>query len=93
MLSALWRESPAAPAASGEQLATMASLLHTDAAGRPLVSALIEQSGLGAQAWLEQYLRAYLVPLLHCFYALRTGVHAARGEPHPGAEGRHRCSG
>ncbi|MCC9198317.1 IucA/IucC family siderophore biosynthesis protein [Arthrobacter sp. zg-Y820] len=69
MLSALWRESPLERLDSGEQLATMASLLHTDAGGRPLASALIEQSGLGAQAWLEQYLRAYLVPLLHCFYA------------------------
>ena len=69
MLSALWRESPLPRLQSGEQLATMAALLHTDAAGRPLVSALIEQSGLSAQAWLEQYLRAYLVPLLHCFYA------------------------
>ena len=69
MLSALWRESPLPRLHSGEQLATMAALLHTDAAGRPLVSALIEQSGLSARAWLEQYLRAYLVPLLHCFYA------------------------
>lgn len=69
MLSALWRESPVPHLGEGEQLATMASLLHTDASGRPFVSALIEQSGLSAQAWLEQYLRAYLVPLLHSFYA------------------------
>lgn len=69
MLSALWRESPLERLDDGEQLATMASLLHTDASGRPLASALIEQSGLGAKAWLEQHLRAYLVPLLHCFYA------------------------
>ncbi|WP_354180968.1 IucA/IucC family siderophore biosynthesis protein [Arthrobacter sp. UYP6] len=69
MLSALWRESPITLLAPGEQLATMASLLHTDAAGRPLASALIEQSGLTARAWLEQYLQAYLVPLLHSFYA------------------------
>ena len=69
MLSALWRESPLPRLDSGEQLATMASLLHTDAAGRPMVSALIERSGLSARAWLEQYLQAYLVPLLHCFYA------------------------
>ena len=69
MLSALWRESPLPRLRSGEQLATMASLLHTDGTGRPLVSALIERSGLSARAWLEQYLQAYLVPLLHCFYA------------------------
>jgi len=69
MLSALWRESPLPRLKAGEQLATMASLLHTDAAGHPLVSALVEQSGLSASDWLEQYLKAYLVPLLHCLYA------------------------
>lgn len=46
MLSALWRESPLPLLKDGQQLATMASLLHVDSAGRPLVSALIEQSGL-----------------------------------------------
>ena len=69
MLSALWRESPLERLDDGEQLATMAALLHTDASGRPLASALIQESGLSARAWLEQYLRAYLVPLLHSFYA------------------------
>lgn len=69
MLSALWRESPLPRLDDGEQLATMAALLHTDTNGRPLVSALIRQSGLDAEVWLKQYLQAYLVPLLHCFYA------------------------
>ena len=71
MLAALWRESPMDRLASGEQLATMASLLHTDQSGRPFVSALIQRSGLPARAWLQEYLRAYLVPVLHCFYAYR----------------------
>ena len=69
MLSALWRESPLPRLDDGEQLATMAALLHTDTNGQPLVSALIRQSGLDAEVWLKQYLQAYLVPLLHCFYA------------------------
>ena len=34
MLAALWRESPVPRLADGERLATMASLLHRDAAGR-----------------------------------------------------------
>ncbi|MGW9404080.1 IucA/IucC family protein [Arthrobacter sp. NPDC055585] len=71
MLAALWRESPLEQLEDGAQLATMASLLHTDAAGTPLVSALIRKSGVDARTWLDRYLRAYLVPVLHCFYKYR----------------------
>jgi siderophore synthetase component len=69
MLAALWRESPVASLAGGERLATMASLLHTDRAGRSFAGALIEGSGLTPREWLKPYLRAYLTPLLHSFYA------------------------
>ncbi|MFG2052524.1 IucA/IucC family protein [Micromonospora sp. NPDC048930] len=69
MLAALWRESPLPGLAPGRRLATMASLLHVDPAGRPLVAALVARSGLTAAAWLRRYLDAYLVPLLHAFYA------------------------
>lgn len=69
MLAALWRESPVPKLEPGQRLATMASLLHVDAGGRPLVSALIAESGLPAHQWLRRYLDAYLVPLLHCLYA------------------------
>ncbi|WLQ08363.1 IucA/IucC family protein [Arthrobacter oryzae] len=68
MLSALWRESPLPQLADGQQLATMASLLHVDAAGKPMVSALIKQSGLEPGEWLRRYFEAYLVPLVHCLY-------------------------
>lgn len=68
MLSALWRESPLPLLKDGQQLATMASLLHVDAAGKPMVSALIEQSGMEPAAWLRQYFEAYLVPVVHCLY-------------------------
>ena len=71
MLAALWRESPLPKLEAGEQLATMASLLHTDPAGAPFVSALIRRSGLPARDWLSRYLQAYLIPVLHCFYAYR----------------------
>lgn len=69
MLAALWRESPVPALAPGQRLATMASLLHTDTAGRSLAAALIEESGQSPQEWLRRYLDAYLVPLLHAFYA------------------------
>lgn len=68
MLSALWRESPLPLLQDGQQLATMASLLHVDASGRPMVSALIERSGLPAGDWLRRYFEAYLVPLVHCLF-------------------------
>ncbi len=68
MLSALWRESPVTLLKEGRQLATMASLLHVDSAGKPMVSALMERSGLKPVDWLRRYFEAYLVPLVHCLY-------------------------
>ncbi|WP_461188870.1 IucA/IucC family protein [Arthrobacter sp. Z4-13] len=68
MLSALWRESPLPLLQDGQQLATMASLLHVDSAGKPVVSAFIERSGLAPEDWLRRYFEAYLVPLVHCLY-------------------------
>ncbi|MFB9545271.1 IucA/IucC family protein [Micromonospora sagamiensis] len=69
MLAALWRESPVPGLAPGRRLATMASLVHVDADGRSLAAALVEESGLAPEVWLRRYLDAYLVPLLHAFYA------------------------
>ncbi|MFI5731319.1 IucA/IucC family protein [Kribbella sp. NPDC051587] len=68
MLAALWRESPIPQLQPGERLATMASLLHVDRDGASFVGALITKSGLPANEWLRQYLDAYLVPLLQCYY-------------------------
>ncbi|MEU9300312.1 IucA/IucC family siderophore biosynthesis protein [Streptomyces sp. NPDC048269] len=68
MLAALWRESPVNSLRGDERLATMASLLHVDAEGKSFAGALIAESGLTPAEWLRHYLRAYLVPLLHCFY-------------------------
>ncbi|MET9437395.1 IucA/IucC family siderophore biosynthesis protein [Streptomyces sp. NPDC006551] len=69
MLAALWRESPVPSLAPGERLATMASLLHVDHEGASLAGALVKDSGLAPTEWLRGYLDAYLLPLLHCFYA------------------------
>ncbi|UEL28975.1 IucA/IucC family siderophore biosynthesis protein [Pseudarthrobacter sp. L1SW] len=68
MLSALWRESPLSLLQDGQQLSTMAALLHVDADGTPLVSAFIERSGLTAEDWLRRYFEVYLVPLVHCLF-------------------------
>ncbi|MFJ6634029.1 IucA/IucC family protein [Streptomyces sp. NPDC091376] len=69
MLAALWRESPVNTIQDGERLATMASLLHTDRSGKSLAGALITESGQAPEVWLRRYLDAYLLPVLHCFYA------------------------
>ncbi|MFC7878658.1 IucA/IucC family protein, partial [Isoptericola sp. NPDC057391] len=69
MLAALWRESPLPRTARGERLATMASLLHRDASGRSLATALVRESGIAPEAWLRAYLDAYLYPLVHCLRA------------------------
>ncbi|MER7620273.1 IucA/IucC family siderophore biosynthesis protein [Streptomyces sp. NPDC126503] len=69
MLAALWRESPVPSLAEGERLATMASLLHVDHTGASFAGALIKESGLEPTAWLRGYLDAYLLPVLHSFYA------------------------
>ncbi|QIP86380.1 IucA/IucC family siderophore biosynthesis protein [Streptomyces sp. Tu 2975] len=69
MLAALWRESPVASLEDGERLATMASLLHVDHEGASFAGALIAESGLAPTEWLRGYLDAYLLPVLHSFYA------------------------
>ncbi|MET8979058.1 IucA/IucC family siderophore biosynthesis protein [Streptomyces sp. NPDC004539] len=69
MLAALWRESPVSALQDGEQLATMASLIHVDHQGRSLAAELIARSGLEPADWLRRYLDAYYTPLLHSFYA------------------------
>ncbi|MEU6916607.1 IucA/IucC family protein [Streptomyces olindensis] len=69
MLAALWRESPVPSLQEGEQLATMASLVHVDDQGASVAGALIERSDLAPTEWLRRYLQAYFTPLLHSFYA------------------------
>jgi len=68
MLAALWRESPDAKLKSGERVMTMASLLHQDQSGDALIKHIIKASGLATGDWVQRYLDAYLVPLIHCLY-------------------------
>ncbi|UUW90676.1 GNAT family N-acetyltransferase [Pimelobacter simplex] len=69
MIAALWRESPVPRTPAGEQLTTMAALLHRDADGDALVTAWIKASPVDAATWVRAYLRAYLRPLVHCLHA------------------------
>lgn len=68
MLACLWRESPAPHLKTGQNLMTMAALLHSDQQGVPLLPELIRASGISPIKWVKSYLRCYLQPLLHCFY-------------------------
>ncbi|GAB4085586.1 hypothetical protein GCM10028784_22160 [Myceligenerans cantabricum] len=69
MLAALWRESPVPRLETGERAMTMAGLLHRDASGQALATALVAASGLGPEQWVRSYLDAYLYPLVHCLLA------------------------
>ncbi len=68
MLASLWRESPIANTTKGQQPMTMAALLHVDHHGEALLPKIIQKSGISIEDWLRHYLKAYLSPLLHCFY-------------------------
>ncbi|WP_118952655.1 IucA/IucC family protein [Taibaiella helva] len=68
MLACLWRESPGSKLKPGQQLMTMAALLHIDNDGAAFLPELIRASGLDTASWLKRYLECYFSPLLHCFY-------------------------
>lgn len=68
MIAVLWRENPLQLVESGQQVMTMAALLHKDQQGNALLPALILASGLSTHKWLTCYLDSYFVPLLHCLY-------------------------
>ncbi|SEL67720.1 Siderophore synthetase component [Aquimarina amphilecti] len=68
MLASLWRESPIANVTEKQQAMTMAAFLHVDHNGEALLPRIIQKSGLIIEDWLGLYLKAYLCPLLHCFY-------------------------
>lgn len=69
MIAALWRESPVPRTPPGEQLTTMAALLHRDADGDALITAWIKASPVDAADWVRAWLRVYLRPLVHCLHA------------------------
>ncbi len=68
MLASLWRESPYSVVKNNQKPITMAALLHIDHHGNALLPEMIKNSGLSIDDWIRKYLRAYLCPMLHCFY-------------------------
>ena len=68
MLASLWRQSPYQFVNDHQTPITMAALLHIDHEGNALLPEFIKVSGLSIDDWLAKYLKAYLSPLLHCFY-------------------------
>lgn len=67
-LGALWRESAENYLQENEQMITMASLLYVDNNGIPLIQAFAEKANMNLKEWIENYLNAYLTPLLHIYY-------------------------
>ncbi|MET7502320.1 IucA/IucC family protein [Streptomyces microflavus] len=79
ILGAIWREPLPPRLAPGERARTLASLLHTDPAGRAFTAELVERSGLAPAAWLTRLFAALLPPLLHFLYRYGT-VFSPHGE-------------
>ncbi|MFD4691660.1 IucA/IucC family protein [Streptomyces sp. NPDC058463] len=79
ILGAIWREPLQPRLAPGERARTLASLLHTDAAGRAFTAELVARSGLTPAAWLTRLFAALLPPLLHFLYRYGT-VFSPHGE-------------
>lgn len=68
MLASLWRESPISAIDDNQKPITMAAFLHIDHEGNALLPHIIKTSGLTIENWLQKYFKAYLSPLVHCFY-------------------------
>lgn len=68
MLASLWRESPFSVVKENQKPITMAALLHIDHFGNALVPEMIKDAGISTDDWIRKYLKAYLSPMLHCFY-------------------------
>ncbi|MFD8940440.1 IucA/IucC family protein [Streptomyces californicus] len=79
LLGAIWREPLPPRLAPGERARTLASLLHTDPAGRAFTAELVERSGLAPEVWLKRLFAALLPPLLHFLYRYGT-VFSPHGE-------------
>lgn len=72
MLGAIWRESPEKQLPEGWRPMMMGALAQCDSKGRPVVSALIQRSGLSHEQWLGRVFETVAVPLYH--FMCRYGV-------------------
>ncbi|MFE3830739.1 IucA/IucC family protein [Streptomyces sp. NPDC059092] len=79
LLGTIWREPLQTRLAPGERARTLASLIHTDPAGRAFTAELVARSGLGPEEWLRRLFAALLPALLHFLYRYGT-VFSPHGE-------------
>lgn len=77
MLGVIWRENPSCYLQEGEQAVLMAALMETDNAGRPLIDAWIQRSGLDAESWLSRMFNVVVIPFYHlmCRYGVALIAH------------------
>lgn len=74
MLGAVWRESLASKLGRGEQGWIFAVLMQTDTANVPLVSEIIQRSGLSVEHWLTRLFDRVTLPLYHLLCAYGVGL-------------------
>ncbi|MEV7084327.1 IucA/IucC family siderophore biosynthesis protein [Streptomyces sp. NPDC093085] len=79
LLGTIWREPLQTQLAPGERARTLASLIHTDPAGRAFTAELVARSGLDPEEWLRRLFTALLPALLHFLYRYGT-VFSPHGE-------------
>ncbi|MFJ8001917.1 IucA/IucC family protein [Streptomyces sp. NPDC096310] len=79
LLGTIWREPLQTQLALGERARTLASLIHTDPAGRAFTAELVARSGLTPEEWLRRLFAALLPALLHFLYRYGT-VFSPHGE-------------
>ncbi|WP_049929127.1 IucA/IucC family protein [Halopiger goleimassiliensis] len=71
LLGCVWRESVTALIDDDERAMTLSALLHVED-DEPVVSKLVERSGLSLSEWLEELFATMLPPLLHYLYRYGT---------------------
>ncbi|MEM4780938.1 MAG: IucA/IucC family siderophore biosynthesis protein, partial [Halalkalicoccus sp.] len=79
LLGCVWRESVQDLIAEDERPITLSALLHVDGTGTPVLSRLVERSGLSLEEWLGELFSTLLPPLLHYLYRYGT-VFSPHGE-------------
>ncbi|NRD75339.1 IucA/IucC family protein [Shewanella sp. VB17] len=77
MLGCIWRERAETVIGPLKRPITMAALMQTDLSGQPLIGALIENSELDIEHWLEKLFNHVVIPIYHlmCQYGVGLVAH------------------
>jgi siderophore synthetase component len=67
-LGCIWRDPLEPRLQPGESAWALAAVLHQDAAGEPLVAAMIARSGVDSEAWIGDLIATLMRPLLHLMH-------------------------